>query len=1048
MAVEIREEQLELPTYVWGAPDPNPPFQRSGTWTIYPYPLLDDIGEQARSVAYRALVVENEYLRVVVLPELGGRIFSAQDKASGEELFYRNNVVKPGLIALRGVWISGGVEWNFPRGHTVTTLSPVDARMMEEDDGSAVIWVGDVERVYRMGWAVGIRLRPGAAFLETEIRLTNHTDLPHPYYFWANAAVSARDDMRLVYPGTRAFTWRDANVQWPVHQGRDLSRHTAFPGANDVFLLDSLEDFFGVYYEERDFGLVHYADVHECVGKKLFTWGTAHHGKVWSAALSDGDGPYCEVQSGRFLHQGMWRIMQPHWNESWREWWYPVKGTGGFTRANTEAAVRVASSNGSVECAAAVTRPQPGATVQVLLDGRSLRQERVDLAPDRPLRMEMPLERAEGGEVTMVLLDRAGRELIRYTEGQRPRTAVVRDEPHRPEGEQRTAGELLRRALRAEERADPEGAADLYREALENDPACLEAVIALGRIAIERGGQDAVPMLERAATHVPQSLEAAYYLGVALARAGRDTEADRELRRAARGPGLAHAAWVEVGLIRMRHGSFEGAAEAFRMSLRYQPEEPKARAMLGAALRRCGRPVEAVEALEAGEPSCAVDRAVLAEHHFCAEALGHPRIAARRLRQLGDVMPKESDPWLEVAVVYGAAGLLEEGRNLLEWAVKRVPGAKRCPLIHYLLSHWLNLMGEPERAEEVRRRAGTLSAHLVFPHHWELESALRDALMREPEDSLAHYLLGTLLYSQGRREEGIAEWEAARAGMDGFSVLHRNLGRGYWRVQGDLDAAEREYRRGFEANPADVRLLLEFNDVMRERGLAAQERLAVLDAAAPSAQRRGTVAAQQILCCIELERWDRAVELLRTHTFHRWEMEFRMRGIYLEVFLERGIARFDRGDLQGAREDFESALEYPMNVRIGRPPKPADARAHWCAGVACEALGDLDAAVQHWKAAAEESYHHPGKELAIYHALSLKKVGRDEEADALLAEALELAQQCAEMAPDEPQAQFALGLTLKAVGRNEEAAHPLRRANELAPKLRRAERLLERDVIL
>ena len=93
MPVEIREESLELPTYVWGSPDPNPPFQRRGRDRIYPYPLLDDMGEEARPVSYRALVVENEYLRVTVLPELGGRLYSAVDKPTGEEIFYRNNVV-------------------------------------------------------------------------------------------------------------------------------------------------------------------------------------------------------------------------------------------------------------------------------------------------------------------------------------------------------------------------------------------------------------------------------------------------------------------------------------------------------------------------------------------------------------------------------------------------------------------------------------------------------------------------------------------------------------------------------------------------------------------------------------------------------------------------------------------------------------------------------------------------------------------------------------------------------------------------------------------
>jgi len=220
VSVESRIEAIEIPTYVWGPEDPNPPFQRRGYWSIYPYSLMDDLGEEPRPVKYRAMVVENEYLRVIVLPELGGRLYSALDKPTGQEIFYRNNVVKPGLIGLRGAWVSGGIEFNFPRGHSVTTISQVDGRLVEEEDGSATVWVGNVERIFCMGWSVGIRLRPHSSVIETEIRLSNRTPLPHPYYFWANAGVPAREDMRLVYPCTKVQVW-DRTLNWPVHEGRD-----------------------------------------------------------------------------------------------------------------------------------------------------------------------------------------------------------------------------------------------------------------------------------------------------------------------------------------------------------------------------------------------------------------------------------------------------------------------------------------------------------------------------------------------------------------------------------------------------------------------------------------------------------------------------------------------------------------------------------------------------------------------------------------------------------------------------------------------------------
>ncbi|UCC68348.1 MAG: DUF5107 domain-containing protein [Armatimonadota bacterium] len=1046
MSVEIRDESLELPTYAWGPPDPNPAFQRRSGRQIYPYPLLDDIRDESRPVQYRALVLENKYLRVTVLPELGGRLYSAIDKPTGEEIFYRNNVVKPGLIGLRGAWISGGIEWNFPRGHTVTTVSPIDAKAVRGEDGSATVWVGNIEQVHRMSWQVGIRLRPDTALIETEIRLENRTALPHPYYFWANAAVPARDDMRLIYPGTRAFTWSTSDITWPVHDGRDLSRYTAFEGANDVFIVDSLEDFFGVYYEERDFGVVHFASVHDSLGKKFFTWGTAHHGKMWSAALSDDDGPYCEIQSGRFVDQGSWRLMPAHHCERWTEWWYPVKRIGGPSWANREAAVGIARRDGSVEYGAAVTRRLPKALLCVRSGDSIIREHRTDLAPDRPLRAEIPKgEDLPPGPLTLSLLDADGREIIRYAEDHRPRTSRFRPEPNRRDS---TPGELLRSALRSEEAGDAERAWELRERALSQDQGCTEAAVALGRSAIERLPEEAVGRLAEAVAAAPESAEAAYYLGVALARAGEDDDAEAPLWSAARSPAFAHAARVEIGLIALRGGDWKRAADVLRSSLQYRADGALARSLLAAALRRAGRLKEALAEVQALRSASPLDRLGAAEAHFCAAAEGRPRIAARHLRDLSQMMPREPDPWLDVALHYAAAGLLDEAAALLSWATDRIPAAKRDPLGHYLLAHCLGRLGKEGEASAARSRASQLSPEHVFPHHWEMEAVLRDRLENDPSDAAARYYLGSLLYGRDRRREALAEWQKAANNLSEFSVLHRNLALAHREVNSDLAAAEEALHRAVKSNASDARLYLELNDVMRERGSAASDRLAMLDSAPAGVGRRGTIAAQQVACCLALEEWDRAVSLLRNHTFHRWEMEFRMRALYLESYLGRGIARFDGGDLQGAREDFEQALAYPENIRIGRPARPNDARAHWCAAVVCEALGDRAAAGTHWEAAAAESHHHAGTELALYRALSLKKLGRAPEAAAILDEALDVARSCAEQAPDDATAQFSLGLVLRAMDKLQEAESHLRQAVELDSGMRRAHRLLDKEVIL
>jgi hypothetical protein len=201
-AVRAWEEGMQIQTYCIGPESPLPPFRRQEGWGIYPYPMQDDLREERRLEWYRAVVLENTYLRVVVLPELGGKVHSVQDRTTGRDVFYRTRVIKPGLIALRGAWVPGGIEFNFPIGHNVTTFSPVNYKLFtNQPDGSVTVWVGCLEHLSRMRWAVGITLHPDRAYLQTEIRVHNRTEFVHPYYFWSNSAVPATDNLRFILPG-------------------------------------------------------------------------------------------------------------------------------------------------------------------------------------------------------------------------------------------------------------------------------------------------------------------------------------------------------------------------------------------------------------------------------------------------------------------------------------------------------------------------------------------------------------------------------------------------------------------------------------------------------------------------------------------------------------------------------------------------------------------------------------------------------------------------------------------------------------------------------
>jgi len=682
---------------------------------------------------------------------------------------------------------------------------------------------------------------------------------------------------------------------------------------------------------------------------------------------------------------------------------------------------------------------------------RVVSEQQVDLVPGQPLLGKAKVK-AGGPALRVSVTDDDGQPLIEYREEQAPRTVPLRIEPKAAEPP--PVGDLLRQAVHAEDHGDPAEARRLYAEARGKDPACVEAVTALGRIAVENDPAAAIELLSDAATRAPENAEAAYYLGVALSRAGRREEAEQELSRAVPDPAFAHAARVELALLAMQQERYDQAMDLLS-DVGGAVEDVRATCLLSMALRRAGVAETALEILDTLSPASALDRLALAERGFCQQTLGK-KGAAGQLKTLAKVMPNDADPWLELAFDYLNAGLRAEAIALLQEGIQLSKAAELSPLVHYALASWLAQEVQVKAAREHREIAASLEPKYVFPYQWEMESVLRDAVAANAEDAPAHYYLGLLRYAQGHREEAIAEWEeAARLGLADFHVLFRNLGFAYREAKQDLEAAEKWLRQAVAPQPDDVRPYLELNEVLRARKASPEDRLAVLEEASWNVLRRGTIAAAQIDACNELGKWDRALQLLTTKNFHRWEGEFGMRRLWVEANLGRGAERFDNGDLNGAREDFENALSYPSNLRIGRHARRLDAHAHWCAAVAYEALGDTDQARQHWEEAAavepradKHLAEHFGlnvAEIAVYRALSLRKLGRGEEAETQLRE---LVTALRAHDGDEATRALALGLALRALGEDAEAEAALRQSLEAYPWNPRARRLLSHAVVL
>src|SRR5262245_38970843 len=730
----VWEETISMHTYELGPADPLPPladWQKRGGRPIYPYPRLDDLTRRRVERRYQAVFLENEYLKVMVLPELGGKVWSIYDKVAGRDVLYTNHVVKYGMIALRGAWVSGGIEWNFPDGHSVSTVSPVDHATRMEEDGSATVTVGEIERVQRMQWAVTLRLRPGRKDLESAVTLYNRNELPGRYWFWATAAAPATDDLRFVYPMREAYP----HAFWPVfsfpkEQGIDLGTYREVTDYLSLFARNSSRDFFGVYYERSDWGIVHVADHRELAGKKTWTWGTSDRGQIWIDKLTDRDGQYVEFQAGRFETQMEHEFLEPHRVERFTEHWFPVDRLGGpWDEATPDAALRLRVEGGRAHVTVNANGVFEDAQVRVEAATGVIRSFSATLRPEAPFAADVELPQgSEGQPIAVVVASREGRELLRYrtdlpVDGNpdfRPATRAARDPEVTGSAEQSYLA-----GLTAEKASDARAARAAYQEALRRDPGFVPAHVALGA-SFYRAGE-----YERAAEHLSAALlrdagspEAHYTLGLVRRAQGRQRDAIVHLTRCVRSGFREPTARFVLGAIALAAGQPDEALSQLSQAVQLDPLDLESRTALALAERLAGRRESALARIESVLREVPIDPIALNERQVLSGK-------AEDLEPLARLVAREPDTVLELAFGYLALGRPEEARAVLEGAIARAP---RHPMLHYVLGYLHERAGRRDAATLEYRSASEHPVDYVFPSRVEEIAVLQAARAANPSD--------------------------------------------------------------------------------------------------------------------------------------------------------------------------------------------------------------------------------------------------------------------------------------------------------------------------
>ena len=1023
--VKAWEEDVVIPTYLTGPPDPNPMFYfgrayQGAEGRVYPYPLYDKLTGQKIDKPYKMVYLENEYVKIGILPEIGGRIFSALDNTNNYNFFYTQHVVKPALIGMIGAWISGGVEWNVPHHHRTTGWLPSQYSIEDAPDGGKTVWVGELELRHRMRWAVGVTLYPGKSYVEASFRVLNRTPVANSFLCFANVAVHVNDNYQVIFPPSTQYVTYHAKREfttWPIAttrfngadftSGVDVSWYKNHIQSNSMFAWNYEDDFFAGYDHGKQAGTMSVADHHIVPGKKFWTWGSGPAGRLWDEILTDDDGPYIELMVGAYSDNqpdNSW--LQPYEVKKFTQYWYPLRDIGGVKNANLSAAVNLdVAKDGTAKLGFYATAEHKGATVILKAGDKVLLEEKIDIAPDHAYLKQLSLPAGLDEHSLRASLSADGRDLVAYSpvklnDGPMPKPVRPPLEP----AEIKTNEELYLAGLRIDQFYNPSLEPDPYwEEALKRDPGDVRVNTAMGILYIKRARyEDAEKYLRKALERLtdkytsPKDGEAFYYLGVALKAQGKNDAAYDNFYKAAWSAAWQAAAYYSLAEIDCMRGDLKTALDHLDRSLEQNALNTRALNLKATVLRHMGKTDEALAQTAAVAKIDPLDLRMLVER---ARVEGE----TDKRHDIIQILQAFPNLGLETAVEYANAGFWEDGSNLVMALILAEHGkgeGNLSPLDAYYLGFFAEKQGEDDAAAEYYRSGVTIPPDYVFPFQAEMIPVLRRAMEVNPSDVRAPYYLGNLLFDW-QPDEAIKLWEKSVALDDSMPIVHRNLAIAYSRQDKGMEKAIAELEKAISLSDKYPIHFFELDQLYEWAGTAPEKRLAMLEKHHAAVVRRDDALSREIGLKIIAGKYDEAIELMTGRQFNVWEggARFGVFDHWTDAHLLRGHANFAAKKYSEALADYQAAIDFPPNLQVAKTRwggRTVEC-SYWIA-TAYEALGDKEKANALFQESAADPQH-TGEEdvlptsdrsvLSYYRGLSLKKLGENDKADGIFRQLIE-----------------------------------------------------------
>lgn len=893
----VREYMKAFTTYPYS--DPNPVALLS---PVYPYFRYDGFTNKPVQKQWKVVELRNDLITVLILPEVGGKIWAAINNKTGKSFIYYNGAVKFRDVAMRGPWTSGGLEANFGIiGHAPSCAAPVDYVTYKNNDGSVSCVIGALDLLTRSEWRIEINLPRDKAFFTTRSFWYNHTSLSQPYYHWMNLGMPSKGGLEFIFPGTHYIGHEGEYADWPINKsnGKNISFYDQndFGGYKSYHVVGKLTNFFGAYYHDDDEGMVRYGTYDDKAGKKIWIWGLSRQGMIWEKMLTDTNGQYVEIQSGRLFNQnapGSSRTpfkhigLAPYATDTWTEYWYPVSGIKGMVAASAYGALNVREENGWVKVYLSAVQ-QIDDVLEVKLGGKVVYSKRVRLSP-----LESLVDSVRGDGAGLIATLGGGKIVYDGDPAadvlHRPIAASKDLDWNSANGAFVQGRELMDQKMYAE--AEPH-----LQKAVEKDGNFLPALVKMAILQYRKMRyEEALATISRALQVDALSGEANYYYGVINDQLGRIADAKDGYSIAAVTQEYRSAAYTGLARLAGKERQYDRSIQYVEKALGFNQWNMDALMLAAVAYRSLGDTAKASETLRIILGYDPLDHFARFERYW-AQRTGVGRASTGRTEFVSLIrseLPHET--YAELAIWYYNAGYVNEAKELFDMDRGSVESV--CWLA-FLQGRKVDVSG--------------IDPTLAFLFRSETAAVL-ERLLKNQDDWQLKYQLALIYKDRNRVDEckGLLLACGTQPGFAPFYAVRAAI------FRTDSGQCLMDLRKALSLEPAQWRYHKLLAEYYMDQGQPA-EALAIVEPFYKAHREQYIMGMLYAKALMLNKKYGEADALLSKLEIIPFEGATEGRSLYREAKLMQAVAALGRKDNKQAAKYIAAARLWPENLGVGKP---------------------------------------------------------------------------------------------------------------------------------